>query len=236
MGGSVRLSLGVLLVMSCGLVSAAAPAAGRAWSDVDALVSYETRQVMASGVTRVDTWQERLVRRGDHVWTERVLPRTVEQVHAHETAEEHHGHKHLNADTSARWLRLDAKGLPELKLVDRDNKVIVAVPTAEFGSVSFDGRYDAAATVVPPAVVKAMKAQGPASAEGQWYGERNQGWTHRVLWSDAAQLALRVESQREDGTLVRKVSVRLLPASSGAAAPWQSLAGYVPKSYDEFMD
>ncbi|MEY4906892.1 MAG: hypothetical protein RL260_610, partial [Pseudomonadota bacterium] len=158
MASTVQWVMGVAGLLAVGLAAAAGPvAAGNAWADVDALVSYETRQVLASGVTRVETWQERLVRRGDQVWTERVLPPSVEQAHAHESAAEQHGHKHLNADTSARWLRLDAKGLPELKLVDREHKVIVAVPAAEFGSVSFDGRHDAAATVVPPAVVKAMK-------------------------------------------------------------------------------
>ncbi|WP_293995376.1 hypothetical protein [Sphaerotilus sp.] len=248
MATAVRWTLGVAGLFAVGLASAAGPAVvaaaasavtGKAWADVDALVSYETRQVLASGVTRIETWQERLVRRGDQVWTERVLPPSAEHLHAHETAAEHHGHKHLNADTSARWLRLDAKGLPELKLVDRENKVIVAVPAAEFGSVSFDGRYDAAATVVPPAVVKAMKPQGRPDAQGQWYGERNQGWSHRVLWSEASQLALRVESQRDDGTVVRKVSVRLLPVGTGgtgSTVPWLALSGYAPRHYDEFMD
>ncbi|MEX8496137.1 hypothetical protein [Sphaerotilus sp.] len=234
-------TLGAVGLVCVGWASAAGPAAApakaAAWADVDALVSYETRQVLASGVTRVDVWQERLVRRADQVWTERVLPESAAHIHAHESAAEHHGHQHLNADTSARWLRLDAKGAPELKLVDRENRVVVAVPVAEFSTVSFDGRFDAAATIVPSAVVKAMQPQGKPVAEGQWYGERNQGWSHRVLWSDAAQLALRVESQRDDGTLQRKVTVRLLPASATRGAlPWQSLAGYIPKSYDEFMD
>jgi len=242
MGRIVQRTMGAAGLLCVGLASAAgpatAPAAGKTtWADVDALVSYETRQVMASGVTRVDVWQERLVRRADQVWTERVLPESAAHIHEHETAAEHHGHKHLNADSSARWLRLDAKGAPELKLVDRESRVVVAVPAAEFSTVSFDGRFDAAATVVPSAVVKAMQPKGKPVADGQWYGERNQGWSHRVLWSDTAQLALRVESQRDDGTLQRKVTVRLLPATSvRGPLPWQSLAGYTPKSYDEFMD
>ena len=54
-------------------LAAAAPAAPVP-ADLDALITYETRQVTATGVTRTETWQERLIRRGDTVWTERVLP------------------------------------------------------------------------------------------------------------------------------------------------------------------
>ena len=221
---------------SFGLAGAAVAAPAGPWTDVDALVTYETRQVMASGITRTDTWQERLVRRGDQVWTERVLPGGSGVPHPGESASEHFGHKHLNADNAAHWLSLGANGQVELKLVDREHKLVVDIPAAEFATVSFDGRYDAAAAVVPPAVARAMKADAAATAEGQWRSERNQGWTHRVLWSETRQLALRVQSQRDDGSVQRSVTVRLLPASAGRSAPWQALAGYTPTHYDEFMD
>jgi hypothetical protein len=206
-------------------------APGRA--DIDALVSYETRQTMPSGVTRVDTWQERLVRRGEQVWTERVLPGHHP---AHASTAERAGHPHLNAQTAARWLRVNARGEVELKLVDRENKVVVDVPKAEFASVSFDGRVDAAASLVPPAVVQTMAAAGAATAAGQWRSERNQGWTHRVRWSEAKQIALRTESRRDDGSFTRRVTVTLRPVAAGAAAPWDALAGYQLRQYDEYMD
>ena len=220
--------------VSAGAVSAAPavePVAGLA--DIDALVSYETRQVTASGVTRIDTWQERLVRRAGQVWTERVLP-----AHRHtlESSVEHAGHKHLNAQTAARWLRVNARGEIELKLVDRENKVVVDVPKAEFASVSFDGRMDAAASIVPAAVVQAMKAQAGSTPAGQWRSERNQGWAHRVLWSELNQLALQTESQRDDGSFSRRVSVRLRPLAFGAPAPWDGLADYQARQYDDYMD
>lgn len=217
---------------AAGPVASAAPAPQ---ADVDALVSYETRQVMASGVTRTDTWQERLVRRGQQVWTERVLPpRGREPGHAAEEAGL--GHKHLNAETSGRWLRLGAQGRVDLSLVDREHRVIVEVPAAEFATVSFDGRYDAAAALVPPAVVMAMQPEGPVRAGLQWRSERNQGWLHRVLWSQDKQMALRVQSRREDGSVLRTVTVRLLPAAGPQALPWQALGGYTAMRYDEFMD
>jgi hypothetical protein len=220
------------------LVVTAAPAgpAKNRWVDVDAVVSYETRQVLASGITRVESWQERLVRRGDQVWTERVRPPGAERAHDDERVAEHHGHKHLNADTAARWLSLGADGEAVLKLVDREHQVVVDVPAAEFASVAFDGRYDAAATIVPPLVVQSMKAEGSATAEGQWRSERNQGWTHRVLWSPTLQVAMKVESRRDDGSVQRTVTVRLLPTADGQRLPWQSLGGYNARRYDEYMD
>ncbi len=223
----------VALVASAWLLFAAGAAHAAPPPDIDALVSYETRQVMPSGVTRTDTWQERLVRRGEQVWTERVLP---EHRHASQSANPHAGHKHLNAETAARWLRSGPRGEVELKLVDREHKVVVAVPKAEFASVSFDGRADAAGSIVPAAVVKPMKTDGPATPAGQWRVERSQGWSHRVLWSEANQLAMQVESKRDDGSVSRRVSVQLRPPAAGAAAPWDSLADYRTRQYDEYMD
>ena len=191
---------------------------------------------MASGVTRTDTWQERLVRRGDQVWTERMLPGGSAALHPGESAAGHFGHKHLNADTAARRLSSRSDGQIELKLVDREHRLVVEIPAAEFATVSFDGRYDAATAVVPPAVARSMKADGVATAVGQWRSERNQGWTHRVLWSENRQLALRVQSQRDDGSVQHTVTVRLLPPGAGQIAPWQALAGCTPTRYDEFMD
>ena len=208
--------------------------------DVDALVSYETRQVMSSGVTRVDTWQERLVRRGSQVWTERLLPPASHLDHERESVAEHMGHKHFNADTSARWLSLGPNGKVEVRFVDREHKTVVSVPSAEFGTVGFDGRFDGAASIVPPSVALSMKPTSGTSPQGRWLADRSDGWSHRVLWSDAKQLAMKVESQRDDGSIRRVVSLRLLPASSSrstnAAPPWQAVGGFTQKNYDDFMD
>lgn len=211
--------------------------AGAAATDFDAVVSYETRQVMASGITRVDSWQERLVRRGNQVWSERVMPVASHPGHEPDSAAEHIGHRHFNADTSARWLSLTPDGTVEVRFVDRENKVVVAVPRAEHSTVGFDGRFDAAASIVPPAAVQAMKPSGTSSASGRWLTQRSDGWTHRVLWSPSKQLALKVESQRDDGSVRRVVNVKLLPdVAVRPAGPWEALAGYAQKRYDDFMD
>ena len=208
--------------------------------DLDAVVSYETHQVLASGVSRMERWKERLVRRGDTVWTERLLPpmhATVGHRHGAESgAAEHAGHKHFNAEAAARWLSLDVQGQPRLRYVDHAQRFVVSVPKAEYGAVGFDGRWDAAAFIVPPAVVARMpvRAAGAAVRGGTWHVENNGEWSHRVLWSEARQVALRVESQSKDGSFRRIVSVEL--AAAGGTMPWEAVSGYAQKEYDDFMD
>jgi hypothetical protein len=210
----------------------AAPAA----ADFDATVRYETRQVMASGVTRIDTWQERVVRRGSQVWSERVLPADARALHAQEEAAEHAAHKHFNAETAARWISVGPKGEGVLKFVDHDHRYVVNVPRAEYASVGFDGRFDAAGAIVPPAAIRAMKAEPGGTPARRWHMDRGQGWVHRVLWSDTMQLALRVESRREDGSFSRQVRVDLKPRAADTAPPWAATSSYAQKQYDDFMD
>lgn len=224
-------------ICALGLVSFAARAAAPS-PDIDALVSYETRQVMASGVTRVDSWQERLVRRGNQVWTERVLPPASATGHERESEAEHLGHKHFNGETAAHWLTLGVDGKVEVKYVDREHKAVVSIPRAEFGTVGFDGSFDAAASIVPESIAMAMKpvARGAATNGALWRTDRSNGWSHRVLWSTANRLAMKVESQRDDGSVRRVVSVQIQPSRNAQAAPWGQLGDYVQKRYDDFMD
>lgn len=210
------------------LVAAVAAKAAPA-PDVDALITYETRQVTAAGVTRTERWQERLVRRGDTVWTERVLPAGVTALHANEPSAEHAGHKHFDFDSAARLVQREANGQLRLRFVDSEHRVVVSVPAAEFGAVGFDGSWEAAAFVVPPAVIARMGA-----ARDGWLREQAHGWSHRVRWSEAQQLPVQMESQRDDGSIRRVVSIA--PSAPARSLPWAGLADYTQKEYDDFMD
>ncbi len=198
--------------------------------DVDALVTYETRQLTTAGVLRTERWQERLVRHGDAVWTARVLPAGQAALHANESAAEHAGHKHFDFDSAARLVERTPSGELRLRFVDREHKVVVSVPKAEYGAVGFDGSWDAAAHIVPPAVVARM---GVASADG-WRTENAKGWSHKLRWSAAQQVPLRVESRRDDGSVTRVVTVTPMPAA--AALPWSGIDAFAQKDYDDFMD
>ena len=218
------------LIAFAALVAATLPAAAAAPApDVDALITYETRQVTAAGVTRTERWQERLVRRGDAVWTERVLPSGAGALRANDSAAEHAGHKHFDFDSAARLVQREADGQSRLRFVDREHRVVVSVPAAEFGAVGFDGNWEAAAFVVPPAVIARMGA-----ARDGWLREQANGWSHRVRWSEVRQLPVQLESQRDDGSIRRVVTIT--PATPAKALPWAGLADYTQKEYDDFMD
>ena len=208
----------------------AAPAA----PDLDALVTYETRQLTASGVTRTETWRERIVRRGDVVWSERVLPAAAVG-HVHGSAAAPTAHKHFDFERAARWVQRDANGQLQLRFVDRAHRTVVSVPKAEYAAVGFDGRWDAAAHLVPPSVVERMTVAPAGRGTAQWRTESANGWRHRVLWSPARQTALRIESTRDDGSARRVVSVE--PSNAAPRAlPWSGVEGYTQREYDDFMD
>ena len=224
-------------LLGCASSTLAQPAAA-APPTVQAVVSYETRQVSKAGITRIETWQENMLRQGDMLWTERILPNSG--VHAAHVGHDHDGkpktgHKHLDIDTAARWLQKDSAGVVSLRYVDKIDKVVVSIPKAEFGTVGFDGRWDIAAYMVPPDLIAKMKLAGAGPDGGVWRTEHAKDWTHRVLWSEARQIALQVESKKADGSFSRTIRVTLKPDMT-ATLPWAKLAGYEQKKYDDFMD
>ena len=213
--------------------AAAAAAAAAVPADLDAIVSIETQRLLPSGVTRIERWRERLVRRGTTVWTERIVPPGA-AAHAEPAG---HGHRHFDADAAARLLRVDARGQTQLRFVDAARRLVVAVPASEWDAVGFDGRHDAAAHLVPPALVERMPLERLAEGGDRWHRQHDGGWTHRVLWSPRRQVALRIDSASDDGRARR--SVRVEPATAPtppSQLPWRAIDGYAQRDYDDFMD
>ena len=214
--------------------AAAPPAAGAC--DLDAVVRHGTRQRLASGVERIERWSERLVRRGDTVWTERLGLAADTVAHGAEAAG---GHRHFDPETAARLLTKDANGQTRLRYLDTVHRQVVSVPQAEWETVGFDGRHDAAAHLVPPSLVARMPLEpGTAAAAGgaRWHVQHAGGWTHRVLWSARRQVALRIESRSDDGRASRTVSVQPRPPLPSAALPWRAVDGWTQREYGDFMD
>ena len=218
------------LWLAAGMAAQAAAAVRAAVPDVDALVTYETQQLTSAGVMRTERWQERLVRRGDAVWTARVLPAGVAALHANESPAEHAGHKHFDFDSAARLVERMPNGELRLRFVDRQHKVVVSVPKAEYGAVGFDGNWEAAAYIVPPTVVARMSGAGPDGSRA----EKAKGWSHKLRWSATQQVPVRVESRRDDGSITRVVTVT--PVAASAALPWNGIDAFAQKDYDDFMD
>lgn len=233
--------VGACLTLAALTATGQTPAPALLMPALQAVVSYETRQVTKAGITRTETWQENMRRQGDTLWTERILPlHAASTAHAAQPGHSHDvkpkaGHKHLDIDTAARWLQKDNAGTLNLRYVDKIDKVVVSIPKAEYGTVGFDGRWDTAAYLVPPDLVAKMKAAGAGPDGGVWRVEQAKDWTHRVLWSEARQIALVVESKKTDGSFSR--TIRVQPAAlTSAALPWSKLADFEQKKYDDYMD
>ena len=227
-----------LLAVKAPLVSARA---NSPVPDLDAIVTYESRQVLRSGVTRTEIWKERLIRRADTVWTERILPQDAPDSSGSQSEKSRtikpKSHKHFDYETAARWLSRNARGDIELRFVDTEHQVVVSVPKTEFATVGFDGRWDAAAHVVPPSVIRQMPQGSLIDQRAQqpvWVREKKAGWSHQVMWSDARQIALQVQSHSLDGAVSRAVSVA--PTRASPSLPWLKVQAFEQKTFEDFLD
>ncbi len=220
-------------LLACSL-SAAVLAAEPA--PLDLLVTYETRSTDSAGVTRTERWQERVLRRPGHVWTERVLP--AAHAGTRDTAHGHGEPDHFDFAAAARHLSREADGTMRVDYVEHASRRVVFVPRAEYASTGFNGSWDGAAALVPPSVVMRMplKARAAAPAGSAWREEQRSGWSTRILWDDRLGYARVIETRQLDGLSALRTVAELQPAPSPAWLPWTLLGGYEQKEYDDFMD
>ena len=208
--------------------------------DLDALVTHESTVVTHTGVMRTERFSERIIRRAGHVWTERVVPAfALRAGQAAEKEAEKADHRHFDFEAAARHLTREADGKTRLEYVDREKKWAVFVPASEYGPVGFSGNWDAEFHLAPPTLVERMPVRASRTLEtggAVWHEERRNGWTNRVLWSPALQYPLAIEALRDDGTIVRKTVVKMLPATPAVELPWLVLGQYRQRAYDDFMD
>ncbi|SEQ00600.1 hypothetical protein SAMN04488038_10355 [Solimonas aquatica] len=209
----------------------AAVCAAAAAADLDLRVRYESEAVDAAAVHKREQWQDRLIVREGHVWTQRIIDARLP---AHGGQEQH---AHFDFALAAQHLRRGEKGELIAEYVDTRSRTVVFVPAAEYAAVGFDGSWEAAAALLPPAVVKRMPVLVRTAPAGcSWREERRQGRYTRVLWDERGGYARRIETGREDGVERQLIVAEPMPAVADAALPWRELAGYQHKEYDDFMD
>ena len=205
--------------------------------DVDAMLSYESRTATRSGIVKDTRFQERLIRRDGHIWTERVLPKSVYTEHDLETPAEHAAHEHFDFDSASRLLTRDAAGKLQLDYVDPARTTVVRVPPGEYEATGFGSTWTSAASLIEPASIAAMtKLNKPAPVGATWYEESKGTHYNRVLWSQAKQIALKIESGTRDRSVYRSTTVKLLPLTPTASLPWVNLVKLIQHEYDDFMD
>ena len=209
--------------------------------DLDAIVTHQSTVVSRNGVTRTERFEERVIRRLGHVWTERVIPASVARTNRdHDAKAEGAEHRHFDFEGAARHVTREADGKTHLEYIDHERKWTVFVPAPEYGPVGFLGNWEAEFYLTPPALIARMpvlatrKAGTPDGAI--WHEERRDGWTHRVLWSSTHRYPLAIEAVRDDGLLTRRTAVKLVAATPAGQLPWRRISTYRQRFYDDFMD
>jgi len=211
-------------------------------------VQHELSALGKDGVKRDVSFGERVYRSGDTVWIERELPQSAR--HAHGEAEhakgergergekdergDHKGHKHLDTSTAARWIERKPDGNLTVRLVSDEMRKTFEVRPGDYGNIGFDGSWAAASHLLDPALLKTMKANGPARDGVQEYTARRGDERVTVQWDIAGQYPRLVQSLNTSGT--QKKITRVTAVTPSANAPWSRTRGYAQGDYADLLD
>jgi hypothetical protein len=224
------LMMGLLLQLATLSVQASTPDV----PDLAARIQYQDRTTSADGVIRESSWQERWQRRGDQIWSERLIPITVARAY-HQQHDGQPGHKHFTHQMAARWVGRDEDGTVQLHYADRYHKQLVSVPPEEYGQVAFTPNWAKVRFLIDPELLATMDLlEDAAPAGARWYEHKTAHERTRILWSARLQVPLQVESGSLDG--YRSYKMTLTPAKLSAQAPWLALTDYQPRDIRDFFD
>jgi len=215
-----------------GIVAAHTAGPAAAGPAITAVITTETHDVDAEGVTRTSRYQERMVRRDDRVWIERVFPPGVAPAPATDVHE-------LNLRVAARSFRRagDGDGGVAIELVSVADRLIIEVPAESFEDLGLSRRWTLAAELIDRSrLERGAPGAPPAPAGARWYHRATADGHLRVLWSDRFALPLVIESSRRDGRAHIRTTIRPEPLAAGAAAPWAQLDRFARKDLSDLRD
>jgi hypothetical protein len=218
------------------LLAATGSLAAPAWAapDVALEVVHRSSSIGADGIQRDTLMTERIVRLGNTVWVERVMPAGfVHSDEGHKAGKVSSEHKHADLSSAARWIERQEGGKLRFRMVAMHDKVVVDVAPNEFATVGFDGKWDAAYYLIDPALLKKLQA-GAVESGAQWFENVKPGLDNkvRILWSAKNEIPLKVISQSRMAT--RTTTVRVLNTSP--SKPWQATNKFASKDYSDFLD
>lgn len=228
----------------------AAPAA----PELDLTIQHYSKALTAEGVTRETRYEEKMMRRQSHVWVARMLP-AAQEPDEHEHGADQGGkaggkaggkkgaekavprkHKHFNYVVVPRHV-VNENNKVRLEFIDAKEKMVVAIPPAEYDNVAFDGSWTNAFYLVDPEQVKAMPVTARASdvPGARWRERENNGSFQRVLWDEQKQIPLTVEIGDKAGLFYRRIDVKP-QAGLSKETPWLNVKGFSQKAYSDFLD
>lgn len=201
---------------------------------VAATISHTTRVWSSSGILQTFEFKEKMVRQGNTIWIERVIPQQADILEAQQHNAEQAGHKHLDKERAAKWITLNSDGSITLRLVDPENKAVVTVSKAEFSTVRFDGRWQTAYHLVSPDFLKTLTLKKVSKSGVQELVKEDGLQQTAIQWDTLTELPLEMVYQDKDGVRFQKSSITL--NSPPSTLPWKNLAGYKQMELSDFLD
>ncbi|WP_395949831.1 hypothetical protein ACFWHB_07615 [Aeromonas mytilicola subsp. aquatica] len=202
--------------------------------DLAARIRYQDRITSSDGIARENHWQEKWIRVGNQVWSQRLIPLPLARAY-HASHDATPGHKHFTHQMAARWVSRSDEGELQLRYADAWHNQLVEVPPEEYGQVAFTADWARLRHLVDPALLQGMTALDEAAPEqALWYEKREGKQRTRILWSSQWQLPLVVESASLDGYRSYRMEVTLKPLPR--QLPWQQLDSYQTLDLRDFFD
>ena len=202
--------------------------------DLAARIRYQDRITSSDGIARENHWQEKWIRVGNQVWSQRLIPLPLARAY-HASHDATPGHKHFTHQMAARWVSHSDEGELQLRYADAWHNQLVEVPPEEYGQVAFTADWARLRHLVDPALLQGMTPLDKAAPEqARWYEKREGKQRTRILWSSQWQLPLVVESASLDGYRSYRMEVTLKPLPR--QLPWQQLGGYQTLDLRDFFD
>lgn len=220
---AAALSLLSFLAVAQAAESVAAP-------DQNFQIQHYSMSLGRDGVKRETTFTERVYRRRGEVWTERVIPTEAAAEHGHD----HAGHSHPDAASSPMWVRRQADGSLDARLVERHQRRTVKIDPQYYGNIGFNGNWGSIFYLSDPQSLKKMRAVGALSDGVQNYESKRGDITVRVSWDVKGQYPRRVETSDTHGHVRRETRVSLINAPN--PLPWKTLTGYADVDYSDLLD
>ncbi|MGL6521149.1 hypothetical protein ACSZNC_08750 [Aeromonas dhakensis] len=202
--------------------------------DLAARIRYQDRVTSSDGISKESQWQEKWLRVGNQVWSQRLIPLPLARAY-HAAHDATPGHKHFTHQMAARWVTRNQQDELQLRYADNWHNQLVEVPEEEYGQVAFKPDWPRIRHLINPALLQEMTPlDEPAPEQARWYEKREGKQRTRILWSSRWQLPLVVESASLDGYRSYRMEVTL--KSLPKTLPWQQLDGYQTLDLRDFFD
>lgn len=202
--------------------------------DLAVRIRYQDRVTSSDGISKESQWQEKWLRVGDQVWSQRLIPLPLARAY-HAAHDATPGHKHFTHQMAARWVTRNQQDELQLRYADNWHNQLVEVPEEEYGQVAFKPDWPRIRHLINPALLQEMTPlDEPAPEQARWYEKREGKQRTRILWSSRWLLPLVVESASLDGYRSYRMEVTLKPLPK--ALPWQQLEGYQTLDLRDFFD